>query len=137
LLADARRSVDFPIATPPDSTSGALAAVELDRRVRGGLVALSYRRFTIVEIATDPSGPTFGKLLDPSARSEAVTVSGEPGLWIVGAHQIGYLDRSGAFEADTVRRSGPVLVWAKGGVTYRIEGLVRPADAQAVARSLR
>jgi hypothetical protein len=137
-LAAARKLVDFPIATPRDSSASALSAVQVDRRVRGGLVALGYKRFTLVEIATSThDGPALGKLLDPGARAEPVTVAGRPGVWINGAHQIAYLDRSGAFKIDTVRRSGPVLLWADPGVTYRIEGLDRLADAQAVARSIR
>jgi hypothetical protein len=137
-LAAAQKNVDFKIATPHYSSAGALSGVQVDRRVRGGLVVLGYARFTLVEIATSTNGqPTIGKLLDPAARAEPVTVDGRPGMWITGAHQIGYLDRSGDFKTDTVRRSGPVLLWAGTGVTYRIEGLDRLADAQAVARSIR
>jgi hypothetical protein len=139
-LAAARRLVDFPIVTAHDSSAGALSSVQVDRRVRGGLVVLGYKRFTLVEIATSTTdGPVLGKLLDPAARAEPVTVAGRPGMWINGAHQIAYLDRLGAFKTDTVRRSGPVLLWAGPGpgVTYRIEGLDRLADAQAVARSIR
>jgi hypothetical protein len=137
-LAAARKLVDFPIATAHDPSAGALASVQVDRRVRGGLVVLGYKRFTLVEIATSTTdGPILGKLLDPAARAEPVTVAGRPGMWINGAHQIAYLDRSGAFKTDTVRRSGPVLLRAGPGVTYRIEGLSRLADAQAVAQSIR
>ena len=137
-LAAAQKIVDFTIATPHDSSAGALSGVQVDRRVRGGLVVLGYTRFTLVEIATSTNGqPVVGKLLDPAARAEPVTVDGRAGMWITGAHQIGYLDRSGNFTTDTVRRSGPVLLWAGTGVTYRIEGLDRLADAQAVAHSIR
>jgi hypothetical protein len=137
-LAAAQKSVDFTIATPHAPSAGALSGVQVDPRVRGGLVALRYDRFTLVEIATSTTGPPIvGKVLDPAARAEPVTVNGRTGTWITGAHQIGYLDRSGKFETDTVRRSGPVLLWADAGVTYRIEGLDRLADAQTVARSIR
>jgi hypothetical protein len=137
-LAAAQKQVDFKIATPHAPSAGALSGVQVDRRVRGGLVVLRYKRFTLVEIATSTNGPpVVGKLLDPAARAEPVTVDGRPGMWINGAHQIAYLDRSGDFKTDTVRRSGPVLLWAGTGVTYRIEGLERLADAQAVARSIR
>ena len=49
---------------------------------------------------------------------------------------IGYVDRSGRFITDTVRRSGAVLMWERGGVTYRIEGLRSLDDAQAAAATL-
>jgi len=136
-LAAARHAVGFTIATPRDRSAGALAGVEVDRRVPGGLVALRYPRFTVVEIASVVNGPSIGKILDPNARVEPATVDGRPGLWIAGAHQIGYFDRSGNFATDTVRRSGPVLVWSGTGVTYRIEGLPRLADALRIAHSLR
>ncbi|MDP9334357.1 MAG: hypothetical protein M3Q30_13795 [Actinomycetota bacterium] len=137
-LAVAQKLVDFTIATSHAPSADALSGVQVDRRVRGGLVALRYERFTLVEIATSTNGPPIiGKLLDPAARAEPVTVNGRPGMWITGAHQIAYLDRSGKFETDTVRRSGPVLLWAGAGVTYRIEGLAPLADAQTVARSIR
>ena len=136
-LGAARRAVGFTIVTPHDASAGVLAGVEVDSRVRGGLVVLRYPRFTLVEIATDKGAPTIGKLLDPGASVQSVTVRGRPGLWIRGAHQIGYLDRSGNFEIDTVRRSGPVLMWGDQGVTYRIEGLPGLADARAIAGSLR
>ena len=54
--------------------------------------------------------PTIGKIVDPLARVEDVDVGGVPGLWIVGAHEIGYLDRAGRFRTSTIRRSGPVLL---------------------------
>jgi hypothetical protein len=135
-LATARRAVSFTIATPHAASAGALAGVEVDTRVRGGLVVLRYPRFTLVEIATDKGAPTIGKLLDPGARVQSVSVDDRPGIWIRGAHQIGYLDRTGNFETDTVRRSGPVLLWGAAGVTYRIEGLPHMADALAIARSV-
>jgi hypothetical protein len=136
-LAAAQKVVRFTIATPRDASTGELAGVQLDRRPPGGLVVLRYPRFTLVEIATSEPGAPLGKLVTSSARAEPVTVAGRPGLWIADAHEIGYLDRSGAFEIDTVRRSGPVLLWERAGVTYRIEGLARLADAQKIAHSLR
>jgi hypothetical protein len=136
-LDAAQRAVPFTIATPSTAAAGELAGVELDRRVRGGLVVLRYPRFTLGEIGTYEPALPLGKLVGTSARAQRVTVAGRPGLWIAGAHEIGYLDRSGAFQTDTVRVSGPVLLWERAGVTYRIEGFSRLADAQQVARSVR
>ena len=136
-LAAARRAAAFTIATPRAPSVGPLLGVDLDRRVRGGLVALRYERFTLVEIATDGNAAIVGKFLDPRARLESVMVAGAPGFWITGAHQIGYLSRSGNIETDTVRRSGPVLLWARDGVTYRIEGIARRTEAQAIAAVIR
>jgi hypothetical protein len=48
-----------------------------------------------------------------------------------------YLDRSGNFRTDTVRRSGAVLLWERAGVTYRIEGPTRLAEAKRIAATVR
>jgi hypothetical protein len=136
-LAAARNAVRFTIVTPSNSSAGALADVEVDPRVPGGLVSLTYERFTLVEIATDPTQPPpLTKLVSASTPVQSVTVRGRPGLWIAEPHVIAYVDRSGRFVSDTMRKSGPVLLWERGGVTYRIEGLRSLADAQAVAATL-
>jgi hypothetical protein len=132
-LATAQRRVEFTIRVPRDPTSGARTRVEVDDRVPGGLVVLRYPHFTLVEIASQGDMPVVGKLLPPGVRVDPMTVGGAPGFWVEGAHQIAYLDRSGRLQNDTVRRSGPVLVWQAGDVTYRIEGLDRVTAARIAA----
>lgn len=141
-LVAAQKKVDFPIATPHDTpvgpSVGPLLGVETDARIPGGLVALRYGGFTLVEIASTRNGPTVGKfIVDEQARVDSVTVAGGPGMWVTGTHQIGLLNRTGRVETETVRRSGPVLLWARAGVTYRIEGIAALARAQAIAASIR
>jgi hypothetical protein len=132
-LEDARAAVHFPIAT-----TGRPLAVSVDPSVPGGLVTLRYRRFTLQELESPPGrAPVIGKIVDPHARVDDVDVNGVPGLWIVGAHEIGYLDRAGRFRTATIRRSGPVLLWSRDGVTYRVEGLATLAQARGVATALR
>jgi hypothetical protein len=129
--------VKFVIETPRAASAGGLSGVEVDRRVRDGLVVLRYPQFTLVEIASrGGNGPILLKMLG-ALPVEHVTVAGVPGLWISGAHEVGYVGRDGSVRTDTVRRSGPVLLWERGDVTYRIEGLDRLADALAIARTLR
>ena len=73
----------------------------------GGLVALSYEHFTLVEVASAPDQPPpLGKQIGPTTHVENVTVNDRPGLWITGPHDIGYIDRTGEFQIDTVRRCG-------------------------------
>ncbi len=138
-LAAARGKVHFAIATPPDASVGALFDVEVDNRPKGGLVALAYERFTLVEIASLPNEPPqVRKSMGPATRVEPSTVHGREAAWIVGGtHEIGYIDRSGDLQLDTVRRSGPVLLWERGGVTYRIEGIAMLSQARTIAESLR
>ena len=136
-LENAQTAVDFTIATPPAAVAGPLLEVAVDPRVPGGLVTLRYERFTLEELASAPGrAPAIGKIVDPRARVDDVDVNGVPGLWVVGAHEIGYLDRAGQFRTSTLRRSGPALLWSRDGITYRIEGLAALAEAQAVATSL-
>jgi hypothetical protein len=136
-LGTARAAVKFVIETPRTASAGALAGVEVDRRVPDGLVVLRYPRFTLVEIASQGgNGPIVRKMLG-AVPVENVSVAGVPGLWISGAHEVGYVGRDGSIRTDTVRRSGPVLLWERGDVTYRIEGVDRRADALAIARTLR
>jgi hypothetical protein len=136
-LAAARAAVKFVIETPRGASVGALAGVEVDSRVPDGLVVLRYPRFTLVEIASrGENGPILRKMLG-AVSVENVTVAGVPGLWISGAHEVGYVGRDGSIRTDTVRRSGPVLLWERGNVTYRIEGLDHLADALAITRALR
>jgi hypothetical protein len=134
-LATAQRRVQFTIAIPRDPSAGNRTGITVDTRVPGGLVVLTYPRFTLVEIASQDSGPVAGKLVPPGVSVDPVTVGGDPGLWISGAHQVTYLDRSGRLQTDTVRRSGPVLLWTRAGVTYRIEGLDR-VQAQRIGASV-
>lgn len=77
------------------------------------------------------------KLIDGGARIEPVDVGGHAGFWIAGAHEVGYLDASGAFLFDTVRLAGNVLAWNDGDITYRIEGATDLPTALALAASLR
>jgi hypothetical protein len=134
-LSEARALVEFTIATPHDASGGTLARIQVDHRPQGGLIVLDYGRFTLVEVAANPD--IIAKLIDRTAKVEQVTVDGERGLWITGAHEIAYQTRSGALATDTVRRSGPVLIWARGGVTLRLEGFATLAGAQNVAASIR
>jgi hypothetical protein len=137
-LADARKRVQFTIRTPGDASAGALFDVEVDRRAPEGLVALTYERFTLVEVASFPNEmPPLRKFLGPGTTVEFLTVRGRPGAWITGEdHAIGYLNRAGEVVFDTVRRSGPVLLWERGAVTYRIEGIETLTEAQRIAESI-
>jgi hypothetical protein len=129
----AQQKVSFPIRTAP----APLKRVAVDPSIPGGLVALTYDDFTIVEIATKFDEPPIAKTVAPGQRVEPVTVNGHEGFWIGNEHAIGFIDRHGDYRVDTVRRSGPVLVWADAAVTFRIEGLRTLAAAQELAASLR
>ena len=133
-IAAAQKEVQFDIVTPHDE--GAPSKVAVDHRVPGGLVVLTYSHFTLVEIATDKTQTMPLAKLVGGTRIELVTVHGRDGMWIGEVHRIGYLDRNGQFQQDTLRRSGPVLLWERDGVTYRVEGPHTLAEAMTIAESI-
>ena len=102
------RAVDFTIATPRAATVGELSKVVVDLRVPGGLVALDYPRFSLVEVQSfaDPTRADHQVDLPRDRGRVRAASTATPGLWITGAHSIGYLDRTGRLERETVRRSG-------------------------------
>lgn len=135
-LSGAQAAVAFPIRLPrlvPSQTP----TISIDQRVPGGLVSLEYRDFRVVEIAAGPGPSVMAKAIDPRTRMAAVTVGGAPGLWITGNHHlIAYLDRDGNVRQDTVREAGHVLLWATGGVTFRVEGFHQLAAARQIADAI-
>jgi hypothetical protein len=136
-LATARTAVEIPIRVPEGVT--VVPRVTLDRRAPGGLVALEYPTFTVVEVAA-PAGASAGKIagLGPESQVRPVAVRDQPGLWITGTHpEISYLDREGTARRGPVRTHGHVLMWVEDGVTYRVEGFHDQDAAMRVANSLR
>jgi hypothetical protein len=131
--AGLQASVGFPLLFPADPAAGEPLAAAVDPRPAGGLVALTYPSFTLVQVGSGPAlDPLLEKGLGAAARVDRTTVAGAPALWITGPpHDLAYLDRDGRTWRDTVRQAGDVLLWTADGVTYRIEGL---ADRDAAAR---
>jgi hypothetical protein len=132
-VAAARKDLAFaPLVA--GSVAGPILGVETDPRVPGGLVAIAYEHFTLVELAGDANGfPIMAKLTPPGVTITMSDVNGADAIWIEGAHEITYLAPDGSVRKDTVRRSGSVLLWSVGSVTARIEGLPTLAEARQVA----
>jgi hypothetical protein len=135
-LESARQAVDFPIRVPGEVD--ATPQVTVDRSVPGGLVALDYPLFTLVEVASPPNvAADLAKLVAPESHVRVVAVRGRPGLWITGTHhRVPYLDRDGTLRFGSSRPTGHVLLWEEGGVTYRVEGFARQAAAVEIASSV-
>ena len=135
-LEAAQHAVEFPVRLPqlvPTRTPN----VTIDQSVPGGLVALDYGEFRVVEVAAGTSPPVIAKGLEPKTQIQAITVGGAPGVWITGTHHfVAYLDRDGNIRRDTVRKEGHVLLWTNRGVTFRVEGFDQLAGAQQVADSI-
>jgi hypothetical protein len=136
-LAAARAAVQIPIRIPEGIDVP--PRVTVDRRAPGGLVALEYPDFTVVEVAA-PAGVDAGEVagLGPESQVRPVSVRAQPGLWITGTHrEIAYLDRDGALRRGPTRTTGHVLMWVEDGVTYRVEGFHDQGAAMSVANALR
>jgi hypothetical protein len=136
-LAAARDAVQIPIRVPEGIDVP--PRVTVDRRAPGGLVALEYPDFTVVEVAA-PEGVSAGEVagLGPESQVHPVSVRAQPGLWITGTHhEIAYLDRDGTLRKGPTRTTGHVLMWVEDGVTYRVEGFHDQVAAMSVADALR
>jgi hypothetical protein len=57
-------------------------------------------------------------------------------FWIPAAHALGYQRLGGGGAEEPFRLSAPALVWIRGELTYRLEGLVSRGRALEIARSL-
>jgi hypothetical protein len=70
-------------------------------------------------------------------RIEQVTVDGEPGFWLEGApHFFTYVNDDGAFQQESIRLAGNVLLWQRGDLTLRLEADVSKDEALKIARSV-
>jgi hypothetical protein len=133
-LEQARTAVQFPIRVPQGLTVP--AQVLVDRRIAGGLVALQYPAFTLVELPT-PANASVTEVTSADAGSTAhpMVVRGQPALWITGTPEIGYVDQARTLHRAPTR-AGNALVWVEHGVTYRIEGFRYQSSAMAMADAL-
>lgn len=137
-LGTAQDFVDFDIKHP--ARFDPAPEVYLDRSVKGGRVSFFVGSGTgeqayVTQFVADLEESFFKKVDVGGGEIEFPTVNGTPGYWVSGAHAIFYVS-DGEFLEDTLRLSGPVLLWEKGGVTYRIEGAGSLAEALELASSL-
>jgi hypothetical protein len=134
-LDEARRSVTFQVLVPP-SGGRPVERVFLDR-VAG---AVSFVYCCPELILTEFRGeaiPYVQKLAGPGVRIEHVSVDGAPGIWLEGAHAVLFRDAQGIVREDELRLAGNVLLWERGGVTYRLEGDIERGEALRLAEELR
>jgi hypothetical protein len=71
----------------------------------------------------------FEKMISVTQKVDRVTVNGNRGIWLEGEHVFS------DFFAQP-RLAGNALLWAQGGVTYRLEGLLTKAQALRIARAV-
>jgi hypothetical protein len=147
-MAEAQREVRFTIAVPPQL--GKPDAVYVASGPPGGEVALAYaprpgiplvRQTGLGVLITEFRGdliPGFiSKEIGPGTTLEEVSVNGNPGWWIAGQpHSIMVHVSPDTDNFETLRLATNTLVWAHGGVTYRIESDLSKADAMRLATGM-
>jgi hypothetical protein len=105
----------------------------------GGQLGLVYRggRLFVTEVQGSLEREFLFKFLRSGVGVEALRVNGQRGLWIDGPHQYAYADRDGQIRTDSVRTTGPVLLWRRGDLLLRLEGARSKRAALAIASSVR
>jgi hypothetical protein len=148
-LARASSTAGFPVVVP--SALGPPAAVRFTREIGAGAVTLVYPPAPGLP-ATRPDGsvgllltefrgastPYLEKSIAPDTEVRRVAIDGRRGLWLSGGvHALIARDRTGMIAPETpVLVKGNVLLWDRGGLTFRLETRASLARALEVARSL-
>jgi hypothetical protein len=71
----------------------------------------------------------FRKIVTGQQRVDRLTVNGNPGVWLSGAHVL-----DDVFSQP--RLAGSALIWEQNGLTLRLEGRITKAVALRIARSI-
>ena len=105
----------------------------------GGQVGLVYTRpggvrMLITEFRGQQQSVFIQKALGPGTTAEAVSVSGQPGIWIAGTpHVLMYRDRNGQVQGYTPRLATNTLLWRHGDLLLRLEAHISKAAALKIA----
>jgi hypothetical protein len=77
------------------------------------------------------------KLAAEGTEVRYVTVQGEPGLFVTGEpHFFTYVSRYGDFEEEAVYLAQDVLLWERGALTLRLEGVFALQEALELAKEV-
>jgi hypothetical protein len=138
-LEEARREADFDLVVPealgePDEVYFQASPPP------GGMVSFVYGtsddpRALFSQFAGRVDEIIFKKVASDT-RIEPVTVDGQPGYWLEGAHLFSYLDRHGQMQSEQVRLAGNVLLWERGTRTLRLEADISREEALEIAASV-
>lgn len=150
-LDTATDAAPFDVMLPADAVAGPPGEVWLNQRDGATVVGLIWPAsddlpeigntdvgMLLLEIETDANDAVFLKKMVGGGEMEVADVRGSTGLWI----------ESGVLAVAPVeglmpdllepqaRRSGNVLIWSDGEITYRLETALPKADAVRIAGSL-
>jgi hypothetical protein len=137
-LAEARERAGFAVVVP--QALGEPDGVYFQDSPPGGMVSFLYGspddpRALFTQFAASVDEAIFKKVT-PDTNVEPVTVDGQPGFWVQGAHYFSYFDRDGQMQSEQVRLAGNVLLWERGTRTLRLEADVSKEEALRIAASV-
>jgi hypothetical protein len=137
-LAEARERAGFAVVVP--QALGEPDGVYFQDSPPGGMVSFLYGspddpRALFTQFAASVDEAIFKKVT-PDTKVEPVTVDGQPGFWVQGAHYFSYFDRDGQMQSEQVRLAGNVLLWERGTRTLRLEADVSKEEALRIAASV-
>ena len=137
-MDEARASASFDVVVP--EALGEPDGVYFQASPPGGMVSFLYGprddpRALVTQFVASVDEAIFKKVA-PDTKIEQLTVNGQPGFWIEGAHNFTYIDRQGAMQTEQVRLAGNVLLWESGTRTLRLEADVPKAEALRIAESV-
>lgn len=149
-LDEARARVPFPVLVPTLPALGAPDEVYVGEPPVGGQVALVWLArpelpqaaetgvgLLITQFRGDLDPGFIKKLVGGRTTVQFLSVGDAPGYWIQGdPHEFFYTNSRGTF-VERTRLAGNVLLWARGGVTYRIEGARTLDEALRIAATMR
>lgn len=138
-LAQARDRAGFDVVVP-EALGGPDEVYFQEDPPAGGMVSFVYGtsddpRALFTQFAGRVDEVIFKKVASDTTV-ESVTVDGQPGYWLEGAHFFAYLDRNGDMQSEQVRLAGNVLLWERGTRTLRLEADISKEEALRIADSL-
>ena len=131
-LDEARRLAEFALAVP--AALGEPDEVYAHRNVELPAVTLVWRDEDGAPLSLTEIGiAEFAMKLVGEEGVRHFWVGDRPAVWLTGPHRLQLL---GYLESGSLLIESNVLVWADGGVTYRLEGNLTQEEARAIAESL-
>jgi hypothetical protein len=143
-MAEAQARVSFPLAVPADLGSPNRVLIGPGDRVvsmvwtggdRGGSDGepASAGPVRLDQLAGQPD---YGVVKQFYQDVQFATLDGRDAIWLRVPHPLVYLDPGGAEFAEPSRIAGPTLIWQRGPVTLRLEGVESLQRALMVAGSV-
>jgi hypothetical protein len=120
-LEEARRLAGFTVLVPGSPEQ--VRSVAIDDRPPGGEVELDLAGGAIVtQVKGGIDTGFFQKMVGGNGQVTEVSVAGSTGYWATGVQMFFYVDATGQYRNDELRRSGDTLIFLRKGVLVRIEG---------------